>query len=199
MNELTGLYDGTHLSITGMRGSPYVAISGKPGWQQARYQAGNAHGPIVEGKYTARIVIDSGGAQFKRRLDDDALTCKLEPSYSIQEIRVTKQHLDRKPGQTNLRIIDCADAAAAWGQYRWRLVPDAKTQQTIAGYKRSGGFHLHGGGTASLGTSGCIRVGDTFWSDLRALIERHAKTLRTLNLTVRYPSRETLTGPVGAR
>jgi hypothetical protein len=198
--EFSARYEGQSLFVPAMRAAPYAAISGQPGWQVARYQAGSNNGPIVEGSYSAKVEVDPAGAQFKRALDPDGLYCKFVPSAKLQEIQVQRQKLDRLPGQSRLVIQDCSPTAAAWGRYRWRLQPDAKTAKTaktIADYGRTGGFHIHGGGTTALGTSGCIRVGDEFWSDLRAFIEKHAKTLKTLRLRVQYGSRDTRTGGTG--
>jgi hypothetical protein len=196
--ELTARYDGQRLVVPALRPAPYAAISGQPGWQVARHRKEKDKGPIVEGIYSAKVEIDLAGAQFKRTLDPDGLYCKFVPSAKIQEIQVQRQRLDYRPGQPQLVIQDCGAAVAAWGRYRWRLHPDPATAMTIAKYKRTGGFHIHGGGTSAQGTSGCIRVGDEFWSDLRGLIQNHAKTLRKMILRVEYASEDTPTGSTGS-
>ncbi len=206
MIELIARYDGMHFLLTNpspQKGAPrvttsYSAVSGQPGFQVARHQAQESRGPIVEGFYTARAVVDPVGARFDSTLDPRVPPCRLERSYAIQAIHLgSRQLLPRRPRDAEPRFADCSGPLAAWGKYRWRLAEDPATAKRIGEYGRTGGFHLHGGGPPAPGTSGCIRLNDDFWNDLFRILEVHGKTLKRMALTVKYASRDTRTGPYG--
>ena len=199
MLELLARYDGVHFIWTNLPSravqlKAYPAESGQIGYQNASYQGVKDKGPIVEGEYTAQARINPTPASFLPT-SDERQACRLAVAEGIQSIRLERHRLQPVPGQRpQLRIVPCGPAIGAWGEYRWRLSPDAATRKRMDEFGREGGFHLHGGGPLTAGTSGCIKLPDDFWADALTLLRTHEKTLQRMRLTVKYPSREARTG-----
>jgi hypothetical protein len=124
----------------------YKATSGLPGHQVTIDQCLKDEGPIPEGKYKFRLVVDKRAAR-----DDGTGRCNLQSSTRIQQIPRGAQAGACEPYWSN------------WGRNRVRI--DAADSKTRSACKpRRSGFYLH---DSHKGFShGCIEVEVTFFDRL---------------------------------
>jgi len=142
-------YDGKRLHWNhpgdGNPAAKYKATSGFTRYQIAAKQCTKNAGPIPEGTYSFRLVIDPK----KYARDDGKGQCNLRPSQKIQQI------------PRGARAGSCERYWSNWGWNRVRIeAADTKTRKACS--PRRGGFYLHDSTKGY--THGCIEVEQIFFN-----------------------------------
>jgi hypothetical protein len=171
------VYDGHALKWMnpgdGQSAASYKATSGLPEHQKTIDQCLKDQGPIPEGKYKFRLIIDPK----KYARDDGTGRCNLRSSSQIQKI------------PRGARAGDCEEYWANWGRNRVRI--DAADKKTRGACKpRRGGFYIH---DSHKGYShGCIEVEASFFDRLYKYAKKSPG--RTIYVYVDYAYNDTYGG-----
>lgn len=171
------VYDGHTLKWKnpgdGQPAASYKATSGLPGHQVTMDQCLKDAGPIPEGKYKFRLIIDPK----KYARDSGTGECNLRSSSRIQKI------------PRGAKAGECEEFWANWGRNRVRIdAADAKTRGACK--PRRSGFYIH---DSHKGYShGCIEVEALFFDRLYKYAKK--STGRTIYVYVDYAYEDTYGG-----
>ena len=132
-----------------------------PNYQYAKFQCVKNNGPVPEGLYYVPLIMGDMAE------DDGSETCRLKPSWRIEEI--PRGGLAGK----------CEIYWANWGYNRVRFEP-ANLSTKIKCSPQRNGFYLH---DSTKGYShGCIEVEDRFFNQLRRFAKNKSKNRLTMRV-----------------